>query len=76
MHLRILRSAGLVSERRDGRFRFYSLNPAPADEAVRFLQGLFRTSLSGLKVAAEAVPAKKAGSHAARPTRRKWASFS
>ncbi len=53
-HLRILRAAGLVNERREGRYRLYSLNPAPADEAVEFLRSLYRESLSSLKATAEA----------------------
>jgi ArsR family transcriptional regulator len=38
-HLRTLRSAGLVSQRRQGRFRLYSLAPVPAEEILEFLQG-------------------------------------
>ena len=68
-HLRILRSAGLVNERREGRYRFYSINPAPADEAVEFLRSLYRSSLSMLKAAAGAKQADK-------PAREKWANSS
>lgn len=53
-HLRVLRAAGLVSERREGRFRYYSLNPGPAEEVLLFLVGLYRSSLTELKHAAEA----------------------
>ena len=38
-HLRILRAAGLITQRRDGRFRFYSLDPSPTDEVLDFLTG-------------------------------------
>jgi ArsR family transcriptional regulator, arsenate/arsenite/antimonite-responsive transcriptional repressor len=68
-HLRILRSAGLVNERREGRYRFYSINPAPADEAVEFLRSLYRSSLSMFKTAARVKSADK-------PARRKWANSS
>lgn len=52
-HLRVLRSAGLVSERRDGRFRHYSINPAPATEVVGFLAQVYKAPLEGLKAMAE-----------------------
>lgn len=38
-HLRILRAAGLVRQRRDGRFRLYALDPSPAQELIEFLSG-------------------------------------
>ena len=47
-HLRVLRLAGLVTERRDGRFRFYSIDPAPASQLVDFLASVYRGSLSEL----------------------------
>lgn len=38
-HLRILRHARLISERREGRFRYLSLDPdGPARDAMSFLQ--------------------------------------
>lgn len=41
-HLRILRMAGLVTERRDGRFRYYSVDrTGPAQDVIRLLQELF-----------------------------------
>ena len=48
-HLRILRTAGLVAERRDGRFRLYSLEPSSVDEMMAFLAQLYRRSLTDLK---------------------------
>jgi ArsR family transcriptional regulator len=48
-HLRILRTAGLVAERRDGRFRLYSLEPRSVDEVMAFMAELYRSSLSDLK---------------------------
>jgi len=48
-HLRILRSAGLVAERRAGRYRLYSLAPRPVDEVIEFLALLYQASLRDLK---------------------------
>ncbi|MGH3279796.1 MAG: ArsR/SmtB family transcription factor [Trebonia sp.] len=54
-HLRVLRTSGVVTERRDGRHRYYSLDPeGPARDALEFLQGLLRSSLPDLKPNAEA----------------------
>ena len=54
-HLRVLRTAGLIAERRTGRFRYYSLNPSgPAQDVIRLLQELFQGSLDAAKTAAEA----------------------
>ena len=36
-HLRVLRSAGLITQRREGRFRMYALDPSPSDEVIEFL---------------------------------------
>ncbi len=47
-HLRILRVAGLVNDRRDGRFRHYSVNSEAAAEVMEFLSGLLRVSLDDL----------------------------
>ncbi|MHA6626324.1 ArsR/SmtB family transcription factor [Pseudonocardia sichuanensis] len=45
-HLRILRTSGVVRERRSGRLRYYSLDPeGSVKDALRFLQGLFDTGL-------------------------------
>lgn len=52
-HLRILRLAGLVTERRDGRYRFYSLTSSPADAVVSFLAHIYRNSLDQLSTAVE-----------------------
>lgn len=42
-HLRILRQAGLVQERRQGRFRLYSLRTRPVEDAVDVLSRLVTT---------------------------------
>lgn len=42
-HLRVLRVAGLISERRDGRHRYYAVNPTgAAQDVIRLLQGVFQ----------------------------------
>jgi DNA-binding transcriptional ArsR family regulator len=60
-HLRVLRMAGLVNERREGRYRLYSLDPGPAQEVVEYLTKLYSAALTDLKQAAERPP-PKAGS--------------
>lgn len=52
-HLRILRTAGLVAERREGRFRMYSLQAGPVEEVMSFMASLYRRSLSDLKSGVE-----------------------
>jgi DNA-binding transcriptional ArsR family regulator len=57
-HLRVLRAAGLVNERRDGRFRYYSVDATgAAREVITLLQGMFQSSLSQTKEAASKPPA-------------------
>ncbi|NIM70181.1 MAG: metalloregulator ArsR/SmtB family transcription factor [Xanthomonadales bacterium] len=41
-HLSILRQAGLVRARRDGRLRIYTLNASVVEEALILLTGLLR----------------------------------
>jgi DNA-binding transcriptional ArsR family regulator len=53
-HLRILRTAGLVAERRDGRYRLYSLERRSVDEVMAFMAQLYRRSLTDLKRGIEA----------------------
>ena len=61
-HLRILRTAGLVAERKDGRFRYYSVDPSgSARDVLALLHHVFRDGLDGLHGAVrsdveEAVP--------------------
>jgi ArsR family transcriptional regulator len=51
-HLRILKSAGLVGERKDGRFRYYSIDPSgSARDVLAVLHHVFRAGLDGLEVA-------------------------
>ena len=52
-HLRILRLAGLVAERRDGRFRHYSVTSTPADAVVAFLTSVYQNSLEQIASAVQ-----------------------
>lgn len=47
-HLRVLRLAGVVTERRDGRFRYYSVDPAPASKVVDFVTSIYRSAMTDL----------------------------
>lgn len=62
-HLRILRRAHLVEQRREGRHRFYQLNPDPlraVDSWLEQYRRFWSTSLSNLKTFVEAEYAKEA----------------
>lgn len=48
--LRVLRSAGLITERRAGRHRIYAIQPGAADEIQAFLGALYPDSLDVLKL--------------------------
>jgi DNA-binding transcriptional ArsR family regulator len=51
-HLRVLKDAGLVSERKAGRQRYYHLEPQPLRELSRWLspyERFWREKLSGLR---------------------------
>lgn len=52
-HLRVLWNARLVDEKRQGKYRVYSLAEGP-DEVVAFLARVYSESLDDLKRAAEA----------------------
>jgi DNA-binding transcriptional ArsR family regulator len=52
-HLRVLREAGLVQERRSGRERLYRADPAPLVELRRWLDGYWAGRLQALKALAE-----------------------
>jgi DNA-binding transcriptional ArsR family regulator len=53
-HLKVLKEAGLINERRDGTRRLYSLRPEGLEEAVRYFSAMWDTGLARLKEAAEA----------------------
>jgi DNA-binding transcriptional ArsR family regulator len=52
-HLTVLRTAELLSERREGRTRVYQTNPETVDDVVRHLQSFWSGRLVELKRQAE-----------------------
>ena len=61
-HLRLLRRAHLVQERREGRHRFYQLNPEPLKAVDGWLEQyrvFWQASLNNLKAFVEAEYAKE-----------------
>jgi len=61
-HLRLLRRAHLVQQRREGRHRFYQLNPDPLKAVDSWLEQyrvFWQTSLANLKTFVEAEYAKE-----------------
>src|SRR5215813_832067 len=61
-HLRVLRRAHLVEERREGRHRLYQLNPAPlraVDSWLEQYRSFWTASLENLKAFVEAEYAKE-----------------
>jgi DNA-binding transcriptional ArsR family regulator len=52
-HLRILREAGLVRERRDGTRRIYALAPEGLAELRAYLEGFWNQALADFKAVAE-----------------------
>ncbi len=60
-HLRVLKEAGLVSERRDGARRLYRARPEMLDEVRRFLERFWEVELDRLKVLAEEEEGRRRG---------------
>ena len=52
-HLKLLNSAGLVSFRKHGNFRLYSLQTQALQEAMKFFENLWSKGLSDLKTKLE-----------------------
>ena len=52
-HLRVLRDAGLLRERRDGTRRLYAIRPEAIEPVRDFLEELWPSSLRRLKAAVE-----------------------
>ena len=52
-HLRVMKEAGLVTERRDGTRRLYRAKPETIAELRAYLEGFWDDSLRSLKAAAE-----------------------
>jgi ArsR family transcriptional regulator len=53
-HLRVLREADLVTERRVGQNRYYSVNREKMSEMIRFFDGFWDENLARLKQHVEA----------------------
>jgi DNA-binding transcriptional ArsR family regulator len=73
-HLRLLRRAHLVHERREGRHRLYQLNPEPlkaVDSWLEQYRSFWQTSLENLKTFVEAEYAKENAQHRAKHSRAK-----
>jgi DNA-binding transcriptional ArsR family regulator len=69
-HLRLLRRAHLVQERREGRHRLYQLNPGPLKAVDTWLEQyrvFWQTSLVNLKTFVEAEYAKETAHERAKP---------
>lgn len=65
-HLRVLRSAGLVTERREGRFRYYSVDASgSARDVLALLHQVFQIGLEELRTAGESVASATTRSAAA-----------
>jgi DNA-binding transcriptional ArsR family regulator len=58
-HLKVLKEAGLVDERRDGTRRLYSLRREGLDEVKDFIERFWTEGLERLKYAAEAEERKQ-----------------
>lgn len=70
-HLRVLRKAALVHERRDGRNRIYTLNAAPLREVDEWLTGYrlhWAATLIALKEFVESEPGNPLGGRASPST--------
>jgi len=65
-HLRVLKAAGLVSERRDGTRRFYRARPETIAELWAALEVFWSESLRSLKAAAEQEEQQRRSSHGRR----------
>jgi DNA-binding transcriptional ArsR family regulator len=52
-HLRVLKEAGLVTERRDGTRRLYRLDPDGLAQLRRYFDEFWTEALAGFKAAAE-----------------------
>ena len=61
-HLRVLRDAGLLRERREGTRRLYALRPEAIDDVRAFLDELWPASLERLKAVVEADKRRARGS--------------
>jgi DNA-binding transcriptional ArsR family regulator len=70
-HLRVLREAGLVSERREGAMRLYRARPEKVAEVRAFLDRFWEEGLTSLKREAEREERKRSMRRVSRDRRRK-----
>ena len=71
-HLRLLRRAHLIEERRQGRHRFYHLNPEPLKTVDRWLDSyrvFWSANLASLKAFVEAEQAREVSSTSLKSTK-------
>ena len=59
-HLRVLKEAGLVSDRQEGTRRVYSIDPAGLEEAREWIDRMWDRALAAFKHAAESDVTKDA----------------
>jgi DNA-binding transcriptional ArsR family regulator len=52
-HLRVLKQAGLVTERRNGTRRFYRIDPDGVGDLLAYFEGFWTKALASFKAAAE-----------------------
>lgn len=52
-HLKVLKDAGLVNERREGTRRIYGVEPEGVAELRAYFEGFWNRALAGFKAAAE-----------------------
>ena len=65
-HLKVLKETGLVSERRDGARRLYSVRPEGLSDLHGLLADVLPAGLERLKLSAEEEERREAGARAAR----------
>jgi len=65
-HLKVLKGAGLVSERRDGTRRIYGVELKGLVELRRYLDGLWDGALEAFRLEAEKKPSSKKGTRRGR----------
>jgi len=62
-HLKVLRDAGLVAERREGTRRIYRARPEGLTEAREYLEAMWDTGIERLKASAESEARKERLTH-------------
>jgi DNA-binding transcriptional ArsR family regulator len=62
-HLRVLKEAGLVSDRQEGTRRIYQVDPAGLAELRAYVEDLWDQRLAGFKSAAETKGGRRGASH-------------